>query len=276
VIRNCVDSVLNQDFKGYEVIIIDDNGKGTSEQLLTEKAIIDLTLKGYVNYVVLNNNGNGARARNVGIRLANGRYVAFLDDDDEWLPTRLSDHYRLLSKYNELEGSYSRIARYRRGELLSESTFNKSGDLFVDLLMLRSEMFTSSLIIRTDILREIGGFDERLKRHQDYDLLCKYFGQYKIHCIDKVLVKINADDRSNMPVFNVFEENKLFFLRLFEGQISALDVDVARGIHSAHFTELEFYAIRTFNIIGIIKYIRYFKVKVFFSKLVNRLIKVKI
>ena len=81
-IERCVNSILLQTYDNIEVIVVDDNGKGTEHQLLTEKAMEKYADNPKVQYIPHQVNKNGSCARNTGIRSAKGRYILFLDSDD--------------------------------------------------------------------------------------------------------------------------------------------------------------------------------------------------
>lgn len=81
-IQKCVESAMSQDYSNFEVIVVDDNGLGTSNQKKTEAILNKYLDNENFKYIVHEENINGSAARNTGIRSSKGEYIAFLDDDD--------------------------------------------------------------------------------------------------------------------------------------------------------------------------------------------------
>lgn len=94
VIRRSIDSVLNQTYKDLELIIIDDNSSDNTEQIIND--INDKRLR----YIKLNENKGACFARNYGITISKGEYIAFQDSDDEWCLDKLKLQYDYLEKRN--------------------------------------------------------------------------------------------------------------------------------------------------------------------------------
>ena len=85
-LKRCIESVLAQTYPNIEVVVVDDNGLGTPNQLLTQKVMQEFKDDTRVKYVCHEINKNGSAARNTGFRNSKGEYICLLDDDDEWLP----------------------------------------------------------------------------------------------------------------------------------------------------------------------------------------------
>ena len=92
-LKNAIDSVLAQTCTDFEQIVVDDNPADSEERKLTEEVMKQVT-DPRVRYVQNVKNLGGAAARNVGIFMAQGEYIAFLDDDDMYLPDRLEVQYK--------------------------------------------------------------------------------------------------------------------------------------------------------------------------------------
>ncbi|HWS87148.1 MAG TPA: glycosyltransferase family 2 protein [Pyrinomonadaceae bacterium] len=163
-----LDSVLAQSFKDYEVIVVNDGSPDTAE---LERALAPYLER--ITYVRQENRGAGA-ARNNGLRRARGRYVAFLDGDDLWLPDFLSEMVALV----ESEGGYDLV--YADAMLFGDSPL--AGTKYTDtcpsvgavtlesLLAERCHVITSGVLARREPIMEVGLFDESLKNSQDFDL----------------------------------------------------------------------------------------------------------
>ena len=89
-IVRAIESVLNQSINhDLEIIVVDDNGKGSSNQLKTQEVIQGYRKLANFSYLVNENNSGGSFTRNQGLNVAKGEFVTFLDDDDEIDPTKL-------------------------------------------------------------------------------------------------------------------------------------------------------------------------------------------
>lgn len=85
-LERCVQSVLEQDYKDFEIILVDDGSPDKCPQLCDEFAVRDSRIK-----VLHKKNGGLSSARNAGIRIATGKYIAFLDSDDQWIKGKLNE-----------------------------------------------------------------------------------------------------------------------------------------------------------------------------------------
>lgn len=114
-IKKCLDSVISQTYKAYEIILVDDGS--------TDKTIEQAERLGCSYLKVIKQNHKGAQAaRNLGIVNACGEYIAFLDSDDEWLPTLLEEFMYLLQKEKE------NIVIYTDGYIYDENTKENYGN----------------------------------------------------------------------------------------------------------------------------------------------------
>lgn len=119
-----VDSVLNQNFDGFELILVDDGSTDQSGRICDRYAAQDERVK-----VIHKQNGGICSARNAGIKIAKGEYLAFCDNDDKYLPGLLKDNYELAKKYD------ADIVRFRRkriklkenGQTEADTNFIPSG-----------------------------------------------------------------------------------------------------------------------------------------------------
>ncbi|WP_366002205.1 glycosyltransferase family 2 protein [uncultured Clostridium sp.] len=100
-ILRAVNSALNQTYNNLQVIVVDDNGRGTKEQLITQKLLQNYIYNNKILYIAHEKNSNGSIARNTGLKYAIGEYICFLDDDDdEFLPTKTKIQVELLNNTN--------------------------------------------------------------------------------------------------------------------------------------------------------------------------------
>ena len=94
-VERAAKSILEQTYKDIELIIVDDSPASFDKRIAVEKRVKELSSS--IKYIKHETNMGACAARNTGIRSANGEYVAFLDDDDEWLPDKLEKQMKKFS-----------------------------------------------------------------------------------------------------------------------------------------------------------------------------------
>lgn len=180
---NAVESVLKQSYEDWEMIIVDDGSTDGTEEYL--KGLEDERIS--FHRVPLPVGGNSAR--NKGIALSKGDYIAFLDDDDQWMETKLEKQMKLFKNedtglvytgteiiYPHYNIRYTNIPRYR-------------GDLSKDILITNLIGTTSTVVLRKEILEISGAFDDELKAKQDYDLWIRVCMYCRVDVVEEPLVK---------------------------------------------------------------------------------------
>ncbi len=167
-LREAVDSVLRQTYSHWELIIVDDGS--TDETQSNLETIADAR----VQVVRRPHEGNVARARNVGLERARGRYVAFLDSDDRWMPSKLQLQVTDLATKAGNRWSYTYYEQI--GEHGENVPFPRhmrrrpcEGWILEGLLRGEAWVATSTVLVERDLMADIGGFDEALAFSEDYD-----------------------------------------------------------------------------------------------------------
>lgn len=187
-ITGTLDSVFAQTFKDYEVIVINDGSPDTPE---LEKAL--RPYRDRILYLKQENRGPSA-ARNLGIRHARGKYVAFLDSDDCWFPDFLESQVELLEGVGMLDLVYADSLEVGTApgppRRFMESNPSRGIPTFENLLVGKCTVPTSCTVARKQALLEAGLFDERLRGVEDYDLWLRIaFRGGRIAYQEKVLAK---------------------------------------------------------------------------------------
>lgn len=214
-----VDSALRQTYQNIEVIIVDDNPPDSEERHYTEQIMEGYLADPRVRYIKHAENKNGAAARNTGINSSTGEYIAFLDDDDEFLESKIERQVEYLKTHSRYSAVY--CLSYVNGK--KEIIHPYEGDASIPLLMCRTKMFTPSLMFRREALLSIRGFDENFSRHQDYELLLKFFANgYKIGCLQEYLTIVHSLG-GNKPDARKSLDIKKRFLEAFDGVVSILE-----------------------------------------------------
>lgn len=214
-----INSVLQQTYNDFEIIVVDDNNPDTVERHDTEVIMAKYSGNDKISYIKHEINKNGAAARNTGIKAAKGEYVAFLDDDDIWMPTKLEKQLSFLSNHKEYDCVYC-MATYNG---VSDVAIPYEGNAIIPLFKIRTSMYTPSLFFTKASLDKIGGFDESFKRHQDYELLAKFFiNGFKIGCVKEALIDIRGLGGNQLDIKRQIDLKKQF-LSKFDDQLSLLE-----------------------------------------------------
>ena len=187
-----VASVLNQTFQSFEIIVVDDASQDNAE------AIVRGFRDGRLKYVRHEFRKGGSAARNTGILRSTGDYIAFLDDDDEWLPKKLEKQVAVLERSSRSTGAVYTgyfIVDSLSGENPRERTAVKRGNLLNELLVHNCVGGTSSVIVKRECFERVGLFDEDLPSFQDYDLWIRMAREYNFDCISEPLGKYYVHDK---------------------------------------------------------------------------------
>lgn len=198
-----IQSVLRQSLEDIELIVVDDNDVDTEARKLTEAMVNREKEKdSRIVYIKHERNRNGAAARNTGIAVARGKYISFLDSDDEYMPDRLRQCYDIMeAKGREVNvaGVYTGCEFRRRGAVYNRYTGVRSGRFMVETLACSFMFCTgSNIFVRKRVVDELKGFDEAFRRHQDYEFLVRVFEKYSIIAIPDILV-IKNNENFNLP-----------------------------------------------------------------------------
>jgi len=231
-LRRAIGSVLSQTLEDLEILVINDSNE-ESPVLNVINDLKDTRIKYFCNEMTKGGNG----ARNTGISRAKGKYLAFLDDDDEWMPKKLEAQVQRLESlddpswggcycgYTILEGNHWRNELHLlEGDFLREFLLGKC-----------SIGSTSTLIINSDAMKKVMGFDEKLERHQDIHFLVKFFRYFKLAFVDEVLVKVYGH---TIPSAIKLEQAKARLFELISDDIAQLTQRDIRYLFASHYRDL--------------------------------------
>lgn len=231
-LKNAIESALNQTYNNIEVIVVDDNNPNTEARHQTEKLMKEYIENKKVKYIKHKINKNGSAARNTGIKHAAGKYIALLDDDDEFKPQKIE---RQLHKLEGLDSTwgicYTKFIRRKNGKLIDRGIETREGNIALEVL--EGAMFISAgsnLMIRKDIVMQIEGFNESFLRRQDLEFLIRASQITKVACVPEICLIINKDDRKNMLSESQLIQNTDEFLFFFDNYIKKLDGDEQKKV----------------------------------------------
>lgn len=200
-----IEHVLSQTFSDYEVLVINDGSTDNTAEIATRYSQQDSRVK-----LFSQNNQGLSGARNTGIQIAQGEYIAFLDSDDHWLPHKLAAHMDHFARLPNLGISFGRI------EFMSfdgKPTRRFSNSRLVNLtpkhLYYENSIVTpSNAVIRRSVLEQIGLFDRTLRVWEDIDLFLRAASKgWKVEGIDQVLVRYRTNQAGLSSNFYLMEED---------------------------------------------------------------------
>lgn len=249
-ISKCIDSVLNQTYQNIELIVVDDNGEGTPNQLETAKKLAPYSS---VRYIIHKNNQNGSAARNTGIRASNGQYLCFLDDDDVFMPTKIEKQLEAISGYG-----FCLCSIEKKSEEKAYSVINDiKGNLLKDVLLYKYDFCSgSSLMVARNIAVAVGGFDISLKRFQDYNFLAKISAIIKGISIPEVLVtiRLHTENSDYKITCKQYEKLTLSYLKSVKDILDKIDRQTRIEVENINYFNVIKQSVRKHNPLYFIKY----------------------
>ncbi len=232
MLKNAIKSVLKQTYKNVEIIVVDDNDPDSAERKQTQQLMENYKKHKKILYLLHPKNMNGAAARNTGFKNANGKYIAILDDDDEFLPDKIQLQVDKLESLDDSWGiCYTQFIRKKNNRIIDRGIENMEG--YVSNEVLKGGLYISAgsnLMIRSDVVDKIGGFDESFPRKQDLEFLIRASRVAKITHVPKICLIINKDDRTNVLSEKELVRNTEKFLKTFAKYIEKLPGQERRKI----------------------------------------------
>jgi O-antigen biosynthesis protein len=214
LLPRAIESVRAQTYTHWELFVVDDASTDTTPDVVGR--IVDSR----VHYVRHSENRGGSAARNTGLAQAQGDYIAFLDSDDEWLPTKLEKQIgRFAQLAPEVGLVYTGALIVRDNDVQKRQMPVYRGQLFRKLLLENVVIGGgSSPMIKRVVLRIVQSFDENLPARQDIDFWLRIARYYLIDYVDEVLVVMYMEDDLGRITANIekFIQGRLLFLKKFE------------------------------------------------------------
>jgi GT2 family glycosyltransferase len=239
-LNRAIESVLNQRFEDFELLVVDD---GSTENT---KAIVEEFDDERLVYFEHEVNRGGSAARNTGIEASTGEYVAFLDDDDTWLPHKLGQQIeRLEERSKEWIAAYCdyRVVRHGASSRLRESIAAvlpvemssrrpEGGAELIPMVLMRKFPLggTSTLLVRRTAIDRLDGFDPTFRRHQDWEFLVRLLRIGKLACVKEDLV---VKHESDMPSGDALKAAQQDLFAAFPSEIEQAE-EAGYNVTGAH------------------------------------------
>jgi len=180
LLKRAVKSVLEQSIPIEEIIVVDNGSTDGTRSMLRSNFP-------RVHCITEHKLGVSA-ARNRGISIAKGNWIAFLDSDDAWLPTKLEKQVAAHSKNSDFRLIHTDEIWYREGKRVNQMKKHKKrgGDIFENCLLLCC-ISPSSVLLRKDLIQDVGLFDDALPACEDYDLWLRITSGESVLYVDEAL-----------------------------------------------------------------------------------------
>lgn len=209
LLEKAINSVLKQTYSNIECIVVDDASSDGTQNYI--KKYID---EGKICYIRIEENETkgGNYARNRGIFASKGEYIAFLDDDDEWFPTKIEKQVNLAMTIgvgfiycgrtiernfdvtNRIEEDINNGKKFLSGDILSEATVHST------------VILTSTMLIKKKLLKDVGMFDEDIRAWQEYEMEIRILQKTRAAVVRENLVLYRVIDNDKNRISNNINE----------------------------------------------------------------------
>ena len=231
-------SVMSQTYKKIELIIIDDCSSDNSAEIITQYA------KEYQNVIVLKNaiNQGCSKSRNLGILASKGEYIAFIDQDDYWYPTKIERQIANILESNcamtccDVEYSYKNLYVYSKSDIPKNFHLqNKKRQIEILLCCNFLDSF-SCVVIARKCIESIGLLDDNCYGSDDYEYWLRLIKDHNISCLKDILVK-KTEHENNYSWKNIekLHEDKMYILNKYRHQYGLKNIN---HIYYKHFQNI--------------------------------------
>jgi len=205
-LKKAIESVLEQDYKNFELIVVDDGSTDDTEALVSEYAKA-------VKFVQQPNLGVSA-ARNRGISIASGALITFLDSDDYWEPQKLSAQVEFFNANPDALICQTEEIWIRNGKRVNPKKKHKklSGMIFIPSLAL-CLISPSAVMMRKNLFAKVDMFDESLPACEDYDLWLRVTCRYPVHLIDTPLIVKTGGHEDQLSAATGLDKYRIYALK---------------------------------------------------------------
>lgn len=219
ILDRAVQSVLMQTFQEFEILICDDASTDSTVELAKLYAQKDSR----ISVLVLPENRGAGAARNLGLEKARGKYIAFLDSDDEWLSKKLEIQVKCMDQQPDEVGVCFCGAKIIKNNDLEKEVFytpKKSWEegTFKKFALDKIPFLTPTIFFRRECLVKTGLMVDEMRRNQDGEFLLRLFKYYKLFVIPEVHALIHLWVSNNKKVYERTKNAYYFWLR-HEGAI---------------------------------------------------------
>jgi len=231
-IGDCICSVINQSRGDIidEIIVVDDGSEDNSVLVVEKLSANDQRIK-----IIKKKNGGVSSARNAGIRKAKAKWIALLDSDDIWLSQKIEEQWKQIEQYPQIRfiGCNRNKENVRWGKKIHDNLYQLS----LRHILIRNWPHTSTALIRRDVFKKVGLFNEKMRYAEDGDMWNRIACSYPLYYIP---VSYEIAGGYKVPYGESGLSSNL--KGMYEGNIRNIKVLRSKGIISPQFyTFLRFY-----------------------------------
>ena len=212
-VGRCIDSVLEQDYGNFEIIVVDDCSTDNTEEFFKKNYIKK------IKYIRHSFNQGVQFASNTGYSHAGGKYVSFIGDDDRWSDKqKLKEQVKIFE--NDTSNRYGIVTtdvKIITKETSYKKNIKKPKNLVKNILRSNSIIYGSAALLRSDIFKQAGMFAEDLPRGTDSDVFRRIILLgYDVYLISKNMIDYHADDDDQMTSLNEKGINRAIIALLYK------------------------------------------------------------
>ena len=187
-----ISSVIAQTYRNIELIVVDDASDDETQTTLSNPSYDEL-----LTYIRIDKSEGGNHARNVGILRSSGKYIALLDDDDTWEPTKIEKQVRLIEHDEEVGLVYCGMTKFANGGERIPDDLSKlmRGDLSTYSLI-KKVCLNSTILFRSEMARNGCLFDEKVRYWQEYEFVIRVAQEWLIDFVPESLVNYRLSQGS--------------------------------------------------------------------------------
>jgi len=188
MLGRAIQSVLAQTWQDFEIIVVSDGSKDNTEE------VVDSFNDPRIRLLKHKTVQGAAAARNTGLRVAGGNFIAFLDDDDEWTPRKLQIQLPIIKNSRPEVGLvYAWMEYLRNGQVVDVRKPELRGYVFPEMLDKQPLGGCPTIMIKRKVLDVVKGFDERLPRGNDGDFIRRITKHFEVDYVPEVLCKVHVE-----------------------------------------------------------------------------------
>ena len=200
LLKRTIESVLHQTFQDYEIVVVDDGSTDDTAAMMEQFIRQEPGGAQRIRYLVQENRGKSS-ALNHGLGHARGEWIAFLDSDDLWLPTKLEEQLCTIQQCVPRSEACFTDARYINNPYLQTTAFERARRAYreqrgvitdrVEFLANPYGVYMQTLVVHSRIMRKVGEFDVALRVGEDIDIVFRIFLETPLCFVNKPLVLID-------------------------------------------------------------------------------------
>lgn len=213
-IANAVESVLAQTYPIFEIIVVDDGSTDNTEEVIKQ-------FGDQVKYIK-QKNGGVCEARNTGVKKSTGDFIAFLDADDKWMPTKIENQIAKFDEDEQIGLVHCGMREFdtASGETLRLHIEGEEGWVADDLLLFEKPVVIGcggSILVSRKAFEAVSGFDINLKVGEDWDFCYRLAREFKVGFVRKILVDYrHHGNNSHLNIEEMERSVKLFQKKAFD------------------------------------------------------------